>query len=435
MRNGILVCISLFCIMLVLGCGTENPLEEDVEDAAESAEIAQQEDALDPQSFGSFFEFQRARQEYFKKIQDDEIRKELDAMTDMNALKRAYAALEKVSERREAAQKAAEATGDFSKIVDTYYTIIWEELGMKEEVRLNLSSLYLSIVSHMHLQEEEQQLRLWYLLGHRRAAESERNFMENTKVMDDLIAVYLMLTIMHPRTPEHELVILYTSYIALGGVKMRFPDFREFPELADQFEDVEPIRFEDLIDQVALAEAQDAVHRVSQRRAEEQKKAEAKADDIFQQILKELPKNAAEREKPFLREVADIQAFADIIETHNAILSEELGIEEHRWFRIINEFGDKEAEKDVLLSILLNRKGMRFYMEYVSYFDDLLTAYMMFSIANPDLKAHQVYLKYSEFVELGGAKVNFPDFRTFPELVEEEELRDLIEELDKKAEE
>ena len=434
MRNGILVCISPFCIMLVLGCGTENPLEEDVEDAAESAEIAQQEDALDPQSFGSFFEFQQARQKYLEQLEDDETREELEAMTDEGALRQAYAALDKVSVRREAAQKAAEASGDFSKIMDTYYTIIWEELGMKKEIRLILSRPYVSAVRHQNRQEEKEQLRLWSLLGHRRSAESERHLMENVEVMDDLIAAYLMFTIAHPLS--NEIMDMYTKYIFLGGAKMRFPDFKKFPELADQFEDVEPIRFEDLIDQVALAEAQDAVHRVSQRRAEEQKKAEAKADDIFQQFLKRLPKNAAEREKAQLKQTADFLAFRDFRETYEAILSEELGMEDHRWFRrITDELEDKEAERYRLLSILLNKKGMRFYMEYVSYFDDLLIAYMMFSIANPDLKAPQVYLKYSEFVELGGAKVNFPDFRTFPELVEEEELRNLIEELDKKAEE
>ena len=221
--------------MFIIGCGAESPLEpEEVEVSVEM--IEQQEDALDPQSFGSFFEFQQARREYFQKIHDDEIRKKLEAMTDMNALKRAYAALDKVSVRREAAQKEAEASGDFSKIVDTYYTIIFEELGMKAETRIALSVSYVSVVEHMHLPEEED-LRLWYLLGRRRVAESERDFMKDTETMDDLIAVYLMLTVMHPRTHEHELLILYEDYIALGGVKMRFPDFREFPELADQFED------------------------------------------------------------------------------------------------------------------------------------------------------------------------------------------------------
>ena len=228
----------IFVVFIFAGCGADDPLDPEEEDEVSVEMTGQQEDVLDPQSFGSFFEFQQARREYFEKIQDDELRKQLEAMTDMNALKRAYVALERVSVRREAAQEAAEASGDFSKIEDTYYMIIWEELGMKEEVRIALGSIYVSNVRHMRLPEEEQ-LRLWYLLGRRRAAESERNFMENTKIMDDLIAVYLMLTVVYPRTQEHELFLLYETYISLGGVKMRFPDFRQFPELADQFEDDE----------------------------------------------------------------------------------------------------------------------------------------------------------------------------------------------------
>ena len=79
--------------------------------------IEQQEDAFDPQSFGSFFELEQARERYLKQIEDEEHREAIEALTDRGALLQAYTALQKVDVRRVAVQGEAEKSGDFSEIV------------------------------------------------------------------------------------------------------------------------------------------------------------------------------------------------------------------------------------------------------------------------------------------------------------------------------
>ena len=158
-----------------------------------------------------------------------------------------------------------------------------------------------------------------------------------------------------------------------------------------------------LEDPVALRKAKLLVDEVNRRRIEAYQAAKAKND------------------------------FSTIIETSDTIFKEVLGFEKDFWRQLVNTYeysilqqGPEDAinnlEKLEELASHKRREGLyeEWYMEYMTYFDDLVVAWVMKSIMHPDLREPLVHREFSWYVSVGGAAICFPDFDSIPGFAKEE---------------
>ena len=212
-------CLFLILLAATIGCGDEaleDPLEEEVE-VVDSITEADQNQSDVVKSYHQILEEREAREEAARNA-------EAAAMTDPVALKQAQALVAEVQRRRDEAQAAAEAADDFSKIVDISEEIYAEVLKFER-------GKWHSLASGADFGSEQyrklEKLVLWKLSD---GTYSEWR-MEYLSFFDDLVAAYVMLTIMHPNFSEARVHLEFSIYADVGGAEIRYPDYLDDVEL------------------------------------------------------------------------------------------------------------------------------------------------------------------------------------------------------------